>query len=198
LLLEHRIRVSLVSLLDLGHSGADKMDLLSFFHDRLKVHLREIGITPDVINACLAMPGNDDLVLLVRRARSLSEFLSSTDGQDLLQGYRRANNILVAEERKDGVAYMLAPDQDLASEKSERTLFDALSVAEQSVLLALGDEDLKTAMTALSRLRQPVDDFFENVRVNAKDAIIRRNRLCLLNRIREVICRVAAFSEIVS
>ena len=56
-------------------------DLLAFFHDRLKVHLRDQGLRHDVIDACLAMPGNDDLTLLVRRATALSDFLKTDDAR---------------------------------------------------------------------------------------------------------------------
>ncbi|MCX7287829.1 MAG: glycine--tRNA ligase subunit beta [Rhodobacterales bacterium] len=66
-------------------------DLLGFLHDRLKVTLRDQGVSHDIIDACLAMPGNDDLTLLVKRATALSETLRTEDGANLLQGYKRAN-----------------------------------------------------------------------------------------------------------
>ncbi|MDE3123461.1 MAG: glycine--tRNA ligase subunit beta, partial [Paracoccaceae bacterium] len=108
-------------------SGAEvAASLLAFFHDRLKVHLRDQGIRHDVIDACLAMPGNDDLALLVKRAEALAAFLATDDGVNLLQGFKRANNILTQAEEKDGVEYSFGADPKFAEDDSERALFAAL------------------------------------------------------------------------
>jgi glycyl-tRNA synthetase beta chain len=171
-------------------------DLLSFFHDRLKVHLREQGISHDVIDACLAMPNSDDFVLLVNRATALQAFLRTEDGTNLLQGFKRANNILMAEEKKDGVFYELDPDPKLAEDATEKNLFAALDVAEAAIAPALKAEDFAAAMAAMAALRGPIDAFFDTVQVNAENAMVRRNRLCLLNRIRTVMGQVAQFNAI--
>jgi len=196
IVLENDVRVGLKALFAKGYDGADGDNLLSFFHDRLKVHLRAQGIRHDVIDACLAMPGNDDLVLLVKRAEALGEFLKTDDGENLLQGFRRANNILRQAEEKDGVSYEGAPDVKYAVDDSERALFAALDGAEATILPALEAEDFAAAMSAMAGLRAPIDAFFESVQVNTDNAIVRRNRLCLLNRIREVMGRVARFDVI--
>ncbi len=162
-------------------------ELFSFFHDRLKVFLKDKGIRHDVIDACIAMPGNDDLTLLVKRAEALSKTLKTEDGENLVQGFKRANNILSKEEEKDGVSYELDPKIELAETEEEKTLFAALDAAEAKITPAMEAEDFTTAMTAMAELRAPIDAFFEAVKINADSQIVRRNRLCLLNRIR-VIC----------
>jgi len=172
------------------------IDLLSFFHDRLKVYLRDKGITHDVIDACLQMPNNDDLTLLVNRANALQAFVNTDDGTNLLQGYKRANNILAAEEKKDGVSYEGTPEVKFTEEDIEKALFFALDSSEAAISTALKAEDFAAAMAALAQLRQPIDAFFEGVQVNSDNSIVRRNRLCLLNRIREVMHRVAIFRAI--
>ena len=169
---------------DIGHPGDN---VVSFIHDRLKVFLKDKGVSHDVIDACLAMPNNDDLTLLVKRAEALSETLKTEDGANLIQGYKRANNILSKEEEKDGVFYELDPKVKLAETDEERALFDALDAAEAKITPAMEAEDFTTAMTAMAALRAPIDAFFEAVKINADAEIVRRNRLCLLNRIR-VIC----------
>ncbi|MBL4806033.1 MAG: glycine--tRNA ligase subunit beta [Rhodobacteraceae bacterium] len=174
----------------------DEIDLLSFFHDRLKVYLKDKGVSHDVIDACLEMPNNDDLTLLVNRANALQEFMNSDDGANLLQGYKRAANILKAEEKKDGVAYEGEPDVKFATDDVERALFAVLEVEGGAISTAIEAEDFAAAMAALARLRQPIDAFFEGIQVNADSAIVRRNRLCLLNRIREIMHRVAIFSKL--
>lgn len=171
-------------------------DLLGFFADRLKVHLRDQGIRHDVIDAGFQLGGQDDLVLLVARVRALQAFLQTQDGANLLAGYKRAVNILAQEEKKDGVEYSLDPQPRLAETPAEGALFDALDEAEAALAPALAAEDFAAAMTALAGLRAPIDAFFDTTIVNAPAAIVRRNRLCLLNRIRVVMNRVAMFSAI--
>jgi len=171
-------------------------DLLAFFHDRLKVHLREQGIRHDVIDACLAMPGNDDLTLLVKRAEALSAFLKTSDGENLLQGFKRANNILTKEEAKDGVEYSFGPDPKLAETNAERALFKALDLAEAAITPALKAEDFAAAMSAMASLRAPIDAFFEAVQINTDSQIIRRNRLNLLHRIRATCLQVADLTRV--
>jgi glycyl-tRNA synthetase beta chain len=171
-------------------------DLLSFIHDRLKVFLRDRGIRHDVIDACLVMPNADDLTLLVKRAEALSDFLKSDDGENLLQGFKRANNILTQAEEKDGVEYSFGPDVKLAETDEERALFAALDEAAPRIDAAMQTEDFVSAMEAMAALRAPVDAFFEAVQVNAENQILRRNRLNLLHRIRSVCSGVADLTRL--
>ena len=170
---------------------ATSNDLLSFFHDRLKVFLRDQGIPHDVIDACLAMPGNDDLRLLVTRAEALASFLKTDDGTNLLQGYKRANNFLTQAEQKDGVEYSYGADVKFAETDEERALFAALDEAEATIAPAMQREDFAGAMFAMAALRAPIDAFFSTVQVNSDNAITRRNRLNLLSRIRTICSGVA-------
>ncbi|MGY6696807.1 MAG: glycine--tRNA ligase subunit beta [Roseinatronobacter sp.] len=172
------------------------LSLLTFFHDRLKVHLRDQGIRHDVIDACLAMPGNDDLTLLVKRAEALSAFLKTSDGGNLLQGFKRANNILSQAEAKDGVEYSFGPDPKLAETDEERALFAALDQAETAIEPAMQAEDFSAAMQAMAALRAPIDAFFEAVQINAENQILRRNRLNLLHRIRATCLQVADLTRV--
>ena len=175
---------------------AGRDDLLAFFHDRLKVYLRDRGIRHDVIDACLALPGNDDLVLLVRRAEALGGFLATEDGENLMQGFRRANNILTQAEAKDGVEYSFGADPKFAETEVERALFAALDRAEGAISPAIEAEDFAAAMQGMAALRAPVDAFFEAVQVNAENPVVRRNRLNLLSRIRTACLAVGDLTRI--
>ena len=166
-------------------------DLLSFFHDRLKVFLKDEGISHDVIDASLAMPGNDDLLLLVNRAKALAAFLKTDDGGNLIQGFKRANNILSQAEDKDGVEYSYGADIKFAEDDTEKALFKALDAADANIAPAMAAEDFATAMSAMADLRAPIDAFFETVQINADSEVLRRNRLNLLNRIRTICLSVA-------
>ncbi len=166
-------------------------DLLAFFHDRLKVHLRGQGVRHDVIDACLAMPGSDDLTLLVNRAEALGAFLATDDGENLLQGFKRANNILSQAEEKDGVEYSFGADIKFAESDAEKELFAALKTAGGAISSAVEAEDFASAMAGMASLRGPIDAFFEAVQVNTDNDIVRRNRLNLLGQIRKTCQSVA-------
>jgi len=172
------------------------LDLLSFFADRLKVHLREKGARHDLIDAVFSLGGQDDLALIVRRVEALDEFLKTDDGRNLLAGVRRASNILAIEEKKDKRSYKGPYDIKLLKEKEEAALAAAIESAKQDAVAAINVEDFRGAMNALAELRAPVDQFFEKVTVNAPDAGLRENRLRLLAEIREATLSVADFSKI--
>ena len=181
----------------LGEQVPDKsVDLLNFIHDRLKVYLRDQGIRHDVIDAVLAMDGNDDLALLVKRATALSDALKTDDGENLVQGFKRANNILTQAEEKDGVEYSYGADVKFAEAEEEKALFAALDHAEAEIAKAMKAEDFASAMGAMATLRGPIDAFFEAVQINTDNEVIRRNRLNLLSRIREICGQAADLTKI--
>jgi glycyl-tRNA synthetase beta chain len=171
-------------------------DFMSFFADRLKVHLREQGVRHDLIDAVFSLGNQDDLLMIVRRVEALSTFLATDDGKNLLAGVKRAANILRIEEKKDGHSFDGLPHQQLLIQGEEKTLFTAVNAAAAQAHKAVAAEDFEAAMKALAKLRAPVDAFFDNVTVNADDPSFRENRLKLLNRIREATAEVADFSKI--
>jgi glycyl-tRNA synthetase beta chain len=181
---------------------AHSIELLEFFADRLKVALREKGVRHDLIDAVFALGGQDDLVLIVRRVQALQNFLSTDDGKNLLAGYKRALNILKIEEGKEKKknpkhpGFAGKPDVALLKEAQEIELFKALAIANDLIVAQVEEERFEEAMRAMSRLRAPVDAFFDKVTVNADDASLRQNRLELLSEIRLAMHTVADFSKI--
>ncbi|MEL8055144.1 MAG: glycine--tRNA ligase subunit beta [Pseudomonadota bacterium] len=173
-------------------------DLLSFFADRLKQYLRDQGQGHDLIDAVFAL-GEDDLVLIVKRVEALAAFLDTEDGANLLAGYKRAANILKAEEKKDKRAFDGPVDTSRLSEPGEQALHAAIVDSTAAAKTALEAEDFEAAMSALAGLRGPVDAFFDgpdSVMVNADDPATRENRLNLLNQLREAVGSVADFGKI--
>lgn len=170
-------------------------DLLAFFADRLKVQLREQGTRFDLVDAVFALGGQDDLLLIVKRVEALGALLATDDGKNLLAGYKRAANILKAEEKK-GTAVAAAVDAGLFKEAEEKALAAAVETAAKAAHAAVASEDFEAAMKALASLRAPVDAFFDKVLVNDADAGVRANRLALLTVLREACHQVADFSKI--
>ena len=196
LLSENSVRLSLKDAISKGYAGADADDLLGFFHDRLKVYLRDQGIRHDVIDACLVMDNNDDLTLLITRAKALSAFLATDDGENLVQGYKRANNIVTQAQDKDGVEYSFGADLKFAESDEEKALFHALETQSPVIEAAMASEDFASAMSGMAKLRAPMDAFFEAVQVNSDNDVVRRNRLNLLSRIRVICSSVADLSKV--
>ncbi|ACB95746.1 glycine--tRNA ligase subunit beta [Beijerinckia indica] len=184
--------------------------LIAFFGDRLKVYLRERGARYDLIDAVFALPGQDDLLLIVARVEALASFLDTEEGKNLLAGYRRAANILKAEEKKDGVGAFNAPaDPGLLREGQERALWERIRLMREEAETHLykaeeeigrktfeGPTPFEKAMENLASLRAPVDAFFDHVTVNASEPELRVNRLQLLNELRQAVHRIADFSKI--
>jgi glycyl-tRNA synthetase beta chain len=172
------------------------LDLLTFLADRLKVYLRDKGARHDLIDAVFALPGQDDLLMIVRRVEALGRFIETEEGASLLALVRRALNILRIEEKKEGRAFEEKAAAKLFREQEEKGLNAAVKSVAREVRSALTSEDFEAAMAALAKLRAPVDAFFEAVTVNADSADLRVNRLALLAQIRALTFEIADFSKI--
>ena len=182
-----------------GISAANDLEskeLLDFFADRLKVHLREKGVRHDLISAVFALGGEDDLVRLLARVDALAAFLDTEDGADLLTAFRRAANIVRIEEKKDGQSYAGEAKMDLLRQDEEKDLSGKLGEIMPRVTEHIRDERFDEAMGTLARLRRPVDAFFDDVTVNCDEPDLRKNRLRLLSTIRSALSEVADFSTI--
>jgi glycyl-tRNA synthetase beta chain len=225
LILENKLRLPLRMLVSKVYAQADFAgkkealpqddlfdQLMSFFSERLKVYLRERGTRHDLIDAVFALPGQDDLLLIVSRVAALQRFLDMEEGKNLLAGYRRATSILRAEEKNDGpAAFDGASDPVLLQDPAEKHLWEeiqsvsadthyhlalAVSEAPDTAVIIGSATPFEDAMESLASLRPPVDAFFENVTVNAADSQLRFNRLQLLNELRTAMHRVADFSKV--
>lgn len=173
----------------------DSNDLLAFFHDRLKVSLREAGARHDLVDAVISAE-SDDLLEVTRRVEALSALLSSADGTNLLAGYKRAANILAAEEKKDGRKYDEPVIEAALKLDEEISLADAIMKVDAAVAAKVAANDYRAAIGELATLRAPVDAFFEAVLVNDPDAAVRANRLNLLAKLRDTMRLVADFSKV--
>ncbi len=207
IVLENELRLPLMRFS--AGTRAIASDLLAFFADRLKVYLREQGARHDLIDAVFALPGQDDLLMIVRRVEALGKFLDTDDGKNLLAGYRRAANILRIEEKKDGAgAFDERPDPALMSDPYEKHLWGTVqsTVSDARMHLTNAEEvgrqkgtseaAFASAMESLSTLRTAIDAFFDKVTVNADDPAIRKNRLRLLNEFRRTVHQIADLSKI--
>ena len=168
--------------------------VLAFLADRLAVLLREQGHRHDLVAAVFAL-GDDDLVRVVARVDALGEFLGSEDGTNLQAGYKRAVNILKAEEKK-GALPIGEPVSMVDAQAEEVALITAIKAVEAGVAKTVAAEDFAGAMAELAKLRGPVDAFFDKVLVNSDKPEERDNRLRLLAKVKAAMGRVADFSQV--
>ena len=169
-------------------------DLIAFFADRLKVLLRDQGQRHDLVDAVFAL-GDDDMVRIVAKVNALGEFLGIEDGANLLAGYKRAVNILKAEEKK-GALPTGEPSAMAGASAEEAALIAAVGAMAGPLDACLTNEDFAGAMGELARLRGPVDAFFDKVLVNSDVPAERENRLRLLAKVRDAMGRVADFGQV--
>jgi len=179
-----------------GRDAILARELLAFFADRLKVHLRDQGVPHDHVDAVFALTGEDDLLRLIARVEALSTFLETEDGANLLTAYRRATNIVRIEERKDAAKFEPKGYDPKLAQNKEIKLWRVLKQTGKEIEPLIFEEKFSAAMATLAHMRVPVDDFFDHVTVNVEEADIRRNRLCLLADITATMNKVADFSRI--
>ncbi|MDD2862291.1 MAG: glycine--tRNA ligase subunit beta, partial [Acidiphilium sp.] len=187
IILENKLHLNLFSLL-----GKDVFD---FLVERLRVKLRAEGKRFDVLNAVLSTAADDDLFRIQQRVDALGDFIVTDDGANLLVAYRRSVNILQIEEAKDGPHEGNVSDA-LLNQTVDLNLHLTTTRIEMMIESDLAKEDFTAAMIHLAVLRPPVDEFFNSATVNAEDPVLRRNRLRLLAKLRDVMHRVADFSKL--
>lgn len=163
----------------------------SFFITRTKVMLKDSGSSPDAIDAVLAAQVIEP-VIIVARTQALDAARKGEPAAfaDLSTAYARANNLRDAQA---GSLYDAA-----AFNASEVALASAIEKARTEVNEALAANDYPTALAALSCLRAPIDDFFEETMIMDEDLQVRANRMKLLNAFVEVFANVADFGLLAS
>ncbi len=203
LILDNNLRLSLTELLDSAFKPFPKKDeqaqtkLMDFFHERLKIYLRDKHDIPaDTIDACRFGQGETDFALLTNRAKALHAFRPDAEFQNLLQGFKRAHNILHAEQKKDGVFYEMPPEPQYFQDPTETELHEALNAAETTLPPLMQKEQFAQMLQTLANLRAPIDAFFTQVQVNSDQSAVRRNRLCLLHKLCSVMKTFADFSRL--
>ncbi len=195
MILENEIPLPIKPLIQkAGATGATGDKIYQFFIERLKHQLKE-KIRHDYIDAVLS-GGDDDLLKLYKKADALKNFLGTDDGKNLVAAYKRAANIVAAEEKKDNTKYAGAPDTKLLEAQEEKELHAGFVKLKAPIESAIKSEKYAEAMAELSNLRKPVDLFFDKVIVNADKPEIRRNRLYSLSELRQIMDRIANFSKI--
>ena len=167
-----------------------KMDVLEFFKGRFENQLISMGRPYDVVDAVLET-GASDIVRSVKKIEAMETFKSHADFEPLAIAFKRVGNII--KDFKNGTV-----DPSRFETDEERHLHNAFLRTNKNVVNYIKGDDYRSALIELATLRKPVDDFFNNVLVMAKDESIRFNRLSLLKEISKIFHMIADFSKIVT
>lgn len=174
--------------------------LEAFLSTRLENLLKLSGHRLDVVDAISNADFSSGTGLThadwFRRSLALESFLDSTDGEDLVQGYKRAANILRAEEKKETLDLVAFDTLKGFTANEASALHAALAKTRPAIEAALEKADYPSALSSLADLREPIDAFFEAVVVNSDEADERARRLALLSAIVETFHRIADFSRL--
>ena len=192
--IDNRITLNMDEIFQFSDHEFDVDSILKFLFERLRAYVLDEGISISIFDACMKNSSKSDICSLVERSRSLTTFLESNDGQMLLKLSKRALNILLSEEKKDGVEYSLPPEKLKILNSQELALMNMIETVEVKIEDFLSNEKYSDALMLLSQLHPLVEDFFSGVQINDENAILRRNRLCILGAIRSLLEKFADFS----
>jgi glycyl-tRNA synthetase beta chain len=171
--------------------------IASFMRERLEFYLRDTrGFAYDVVNAVLAA-GCDDVVDAIARAEALTRVRGSADFTSISVAFKRTKNIL-RQAREGGKKIAGQIDTAALTEHSEKALATAVPEVAAEVRQLREQKNYVAALTEISRLRQPIDLFFDKVMVMVDDERVRSNRLALLQTLLNEFSTIADFSEIVT
>ena len=197
ILIVNKLDISLNDLLNLTEIKNQKNSLEDFFYDRATFLFKNSNFRPDLIDAVLSKGIFDKkLYLCQNEILSLNKFLINDKGKDFIYIYRRCSKILQSEEKKDQIEYGLDPEKKFLKNKYEIDLFENLLIIKQNFYNNYDQINLNDYLDSLASLKEKVDLFFDNNKINDKNSFVRRNRLCILNQIRNYSNKIAIFSKI--
>lgn len=176
--------------------------MILFLFERVEFYLREVkGFAYDVVKAVLAdaVPGNahNDIPDAVARAEAVTAVRGSDDFAAVSAAFKRMKNIL-AQAKEKGIASGAGVDAALLTEPTEKALAERSAELAGRVKALGAEKNYTSALEAIATLRPQVDAFFDAVMVMAPDAVVRANRLALLERVLGDFSGIADFSEIVA
>ena len=163
-------------------------DVVDFMLGRFRAWYQDEGIAVDVIQAVLARrptrPADFDA-----RVRAVSHFRTLDSAEALAAANKRVSNILAKADAAIGEINLTA-----CVEPAEKALAEAVLALRTEVQPLIAKGDYTAVLDKLANLRAPVDNFFDNVMVNAEDPALRQNRLAILNTLQDLFLQVADIS----
>lgn len=165
-----------------------KDQVVNFVYNRLKAYYQDQNIEASIFLAVLST-APVDLLDFDKRVKAVKSFKDLPAAENLASAYKRVNNILSKATVSEGNV-----DKALLSEDAEKALSTALDTVSPKVNNLYTQGDYTQALATLSELKEPVDNFFDKVMVNADDPKVKENRLHLLQQLHNLIGKTADIS----
>jgi len=189
--LRELLEVAAGALADKADAAAAVDDVLKFMLERLRAFFSDKNISADIFDAVLAcFPTRP--VDFSRRIEAVNAFKTLAEAESLAAANKRIRNIL----KKVKGSVSSSVDESLLQEKSEKDLYSSLTQLSGEVNVAYANGDYQSALSKLASLKDPVDQFFDDVMVMAEDEALKNNRIALLNMISELFLQAADLSRL--
>jgi len=197
IILENKLSLDLNEVLSFSKLNKEAMkDLYQFIEDRMFVYLKDKGHRYDHVAAILKRDNKGDISRQYSHIQALENILQDEDGINLMAGLKRARNMLASEQKKTGKEIVVNISENSFEEKAENDLHKAIIESQRDIQNAIQGDNYKEALIVFSKLRNSVDSFFEDVKIDSPDAVIKQNRLSLLQMLQDLSQSLANFSQI--
>ena len=155
-------------------------DLVEFIKERFKFFMREKGIRQDIIDSSTFTYNIDNILKTYKKAIILNKLIIKDVGKDILFIYKRAFSILNNELKNNKLEISGAPDPGLFKSNYEDNLFKKIHEIRKDFTSVAKEDDYESLLNTLASAKREVTEFFDNVKVNDDEEILKKNRLELL------------------
>ena len=173
-------------------------ELHDFFKDRFKYYLKEKKIRHDIIEAVLSSFSLNNIFSSYEKARCLSKIIDNQIGIDITSSFKRAANILENEMKNNKIEINDTIDPGIFKSDFEKKLFQKVNEIKKYYSLVNNDENYEKSLSILASARKEIFEFFDNVKVNEENEVLRKNRLELINMLCKTFQNFMNFSIIES
>ncbi len=156
-------------------------ELNDFLKDRFKYYLKEKKIRYDIIEAIISSFTLNKLFSSYEKARCLNKIIDNHIGIDITSSYKRASNILENEMKNNKIEMNETTDPGIFKNDFEKNLYKKINEIKKYYSTINNDENYDKSLSILADARKEVFEFFDNVKVNEENEILRKNRLELIN-----------------
>jgi glycyl-tRNA synthetase beta chain len=156
-------------------------ELHNFLKDRFRYYMKEKQIRFDIVDAIISSFSLNKLFSSFEKANSLNKIINNQVGHDITSSFKRASNILDSELRNNKIEIANATDPGIFKNDFEKNLYKKINEIKKYYLNVNNDEDYEQSLSILAGAKTEIFEFFDNVKVNEENELLRKNRLELIN-----------------
>ncbi len=175
-------------------------ELSEFLLERLKFYMKEKKIRSDIINSGLSSFSIDNINMIYKKSLAINKVINLELGQDVISSYKRSSNILENQINLENEELSETTDPGIFKSEYEKNLYKKIKELKKyfSNIDRYNDEDYNETLKNLASSKKYISEFFDNIIVNDKDLVIRKNRLELLKMLCKTFDNYINFSKIES